>query len=55
MQEVDKEVRVYDCGFKSTDTDPCKDCPRLMSAMYRCGLLQEVNFSDDSEHEDFGV
>lgn len=29
------------CKYKKNSNEPCKDCPRLMSALYRCGLLQE--------------
>jgi len=37
-----KKVIEYPCGFKSTDEDPCKNCPRKITNLDRCGLLQDV-------------
>lgn len=31
-----------ECTFKPTDTEPCATCPRRMSELYRCGILNDV-------------
>lgn len=30
------------CEYKKDSNEPCKDCPRVMTALYRCDLLQEI-------------
>lgn len=30
------------CDYKKDSNNPCKDCPRLISALYMCSLLKEV-------------
>jgi hypothetical protein len=30
------------CTYKSNSNQPCKTCPRVISALYRCGILQEI-------------
>ncbi len=29
------------CSFKPGDTDPCPTCPRLITALYMCGILKD--------------
>lgn len=43
-----------DCTFKKGDKGPCPTCPRLITALHRCGLLQDevaIAESDDPAAE----
>jgi hypothetical protein len=30
------------CEYVKDSNEPCRDCPRVMTALYRCDLLQEI-------------
>lgn len=30
------------CDYVENSNKPCKDCPRVMTALYRCDVLQEI-------------
>ncbi len=31
------------CTYKKGSIEPCETCPKLISALYKCKLLQEIN------------
>ena len=40
------------CEYKKDSNEPCKDCLRVMTALYRCGLLQEIQKELEEEVSD---
>ena len=30
------------CDYVKNSNEPCKDCPRVITALYRCDILQEI-------------
>lgn len=30
------------CDYKKNSNEPCKDYPKVITALYRCDLLQEI-------------
>ena len=30
------------CEYVKDSNEPCENCPRVMTALYRCDLLQEI-------------
>jgi hypothetical protein len=30
------------CDYIKDSNEPCKDCPRLITALYRCEILKET-------------
>lgn len=38
------------CGYIPGSNDPCATCPRLISCLYMCRLLQEV-FKEDGKND----
>lgn len=44
-----EEVIEYECGFKSSDDKPCENCPKLMSSLHSCGLLQDLINNEEDE------
>jgi hypothetical protein len=30
------------CGYVPGSVEPCRECPRLISALHRCGILLET-------------
>jgi len=30
------------CDYKKNNNEPCKDCPRRMTALHMCDLLKEI-------------
>ena len=40
------------CDYKKDSNEPCKDCPRIMTALYRCGLLQEMQEEAEEESDE---
>lgn len=30
------------CDYKEQSNEPCENCPRVMSALHMCNLLQEI-------------
>jgi len=30
------------CDYIENSNEPCKDCPRVMSALHRCDVLLEI-------------
>jgi len=45
MEET--ETVNQECSFKKGDKEPCSNCPRKITALYMCKLLQEI--SEESE------
>jgi hypothetical protein len=35
------------CTYEPTSNEPCATCPRLITCLYMCKLLQEINPDDD--------
>ena len=31
------------CNYKENSNEPCETCPRLITCLYMCKLLQEIN------------
>lgn len=42
------------CEYKKDSNEPCKDCPRVVTALYRCDLLQEIQkeAEEDADNEE---
>ena len=40
------------CEYKKDSNEPCKDCLRVMTALYRFGLLQEIQNELEEEVRD---
>lgn len=40
------------CKYVSDSCEPCPGCPRLMSALYRCGFLQDTLHQAEEEPEE---
>jgi hypothetical protein len=34
------------CSYKKNSNEPCKDCPRVISALYMCNFLKEIQNED---------
>ena len=48
QEEIAKSAA--DCTFKKGDKDPCPTCPRLITCLHSCGLLQdELAESEETE------
>lgn len=37
------------CTFEKKDTEPCENCPRVLSALYMCGILQDMLEEEDND------
>lgn len=37
------------CTYKPGTNEPCAECPRKMSTLYMCGVLQEIAASTQEE------
>jgi len=33
--------KTYECGFRSDQLEPCETCPRKITAVHSCGILQD--------------
>ena len=40
------------CDYKKNSNEPCKTCSRLITALYKCKLLQEA--AKESQKQDKG-
>jgi len=40
--EIEPRNADHPCGYVPASNEPCETCPRKITALYRCGLLQEA-------------